>query len=107
MQEVKFCAIGIYQANSTEKPITHLYNVKSVTRVKRYKLTVEQAGIVKNEDDDYWLFEFDYARPLANPLPLAIKGRKFQFQLTNAADLLVAKDWKSLPNRYEILNPEH
>jgi hypothetical protein len=44
---------------------------------------------------------------LANPLPLAIKGRKFQFQLTNAADLLVAKDWKSLPNRYEILNPEH
>ena len=107
MQEVKFCAIGIYQANSTEKPITHLYNVKSVTRVKRYQLTVEQAGIVKNEDDDYWLFEFNYARPLANPLPLAIKGRKFQFQLTNAADLLVAKDWKSLPNRYEILNPEH
>lgn len=107
MQEVKFCAIGIYQSKSTEKLITHLYSVKSVTRVKRSQMTAEQAGIVKNIDDDYWLFEFNYARPLENPLPIVIRGRKFQFQLTNANNLLTAKDWQSLPNRYDFLNPAY
>ena len=81
--------------------------MKSVSIVQRSDLSVEQAGSLDDHDKEYWLFEFEYSFPLPDPNALVIKGRKFQFQLTNAADLLVAKDWKSLPNRYEILNPEH
>ena len=51
---------------------------------------------------EYWLLELGYARPLAQAF--SMKGlRSFRFQLTNAKELLVAKNWNDLPKRYTLV----
>jgi len=102
MREVRHCAIGVHHSGSKERVITHLYDVKSVRLVKRCDMTMEQAGKVDPGNiDEYWLFELGYARCLAQPVSMPV--RSFRFQLTNAADLVVATNWESLPKRYALL----
>lgn len=65
-------------------------------------MTSEQAGKVDPaNNNEYWLFELGYARPLVQPIQMPV--RTFKFQLTNAADLLGAKTWDLLPKRYVLL----
>jgi hypothetical protein len=100
MREVRYCAIAVYHGGGAERIITHIYEVKSVKLVKRCDMTIHQAGKVDSGNDkDYWLLELGYARPLAQAF--IMKGlRSFRFQLTNAKELLVAKNWDDLPKRY-------
>lgn len=102
MREIRHCAIGVHHSDSKERAITYLYEVKSVRVVRRRDMSAEQAGKVdSSNNDDYWLFELGYARPLDQPIKMPV--RTFKFQLTNAADLLTATDWTSLPKRYALL----
>jgi len=99
IREVRYCAIAI-QDNQSGKTIKYLYEVKSVRLVKRCDLNINQAGKVDSANEtEYWLFELGYARLLLQAL--SISGtRPFRFQLTNAKELLVAKNWDDLPKRY-------
>ena len=102
MREVRHCAIGVHHSDAKERIISHLYDVKSVLLVKRCDMTIEQAGKVDPaNNDEYWLVELGYARPLVQPLTMPV--RTFKFQLTNAADLMNATSWDSLPKRYALL----
>lgn len=103
MREVRYCAIAVYHGGGMEKKITHLYDVVSVSLVKRCDMSIEQAGkIDSGNDTEYWLFKLGYARPL--PQSVSMPGlRSFRFQLTNAADLLAAKSWDDLPKRYALV----
>ena len=102
MREVRHCAIGVHHSDSKERVITHLYDVKSVRLVKRCDMNSAQAGKIDLlNNDDYWLFELGYARPLAQQIKMPT--RTFKFQLTNAAALLVAENWEALPKRYTLL----
>ena len=66
-------------------------------------MTIEQAGkIAAANITDYWLLELGYARPL-NQSVVMPGHRAFRFQLTNAYDLLEAKNWADLPKRYSVL----
>ncbi|MEI6069109.1 MAG: hypothetical protein WCP96_17370 [Methylococcaceae bacterium] len=102
IREVRYCAIAI-QDNKSGKTIKYLYEVKSVRLIKRCKMTVEQAGKLDlGNAEEYWLFELGYARLLLQAL--SISGtRPFRFQLTNAKELLVAKNWDDLPKRYTMV----
>jgi len=102
MREVRYCAIGVHPGGSTARVITHIYEVKSVRLVRRCDMTIDQAGkLDPGNTGEYWLFELGYARPLAQPVNMPV--RSFKFQLTNAADLLVASNWDTLPKRYSLL----
>ena len=103
MREVRHCAIAVYHGGSKERFVTHCYEVKSVRLVKRCDMSIAQAGKIDSDNEaEYWLFELGYARPL--PQPLSMSGlRAFKFQLTNAAELLTAKNWDELPKRYALL----
>jgi len=103
MREVRYCAIAVYHGGEAERIITHIYEVKSVRLVKRCDMTITQAGKVDSGNDkEYWLLELGYARPLAQSF--SMKGlRLFRFQLTNAKELLVAKNWDDLPKRYAVV----
>ena len=103
MREVRYCAIAVYHGGGSERIITHIYEVKSVKLVKRCNMTIHQAGKVDSGNDkEYWLLELGYARPLAQAF--SMKGlRSFRFQLTNAKELLVAKNWDDLPKRYMLV----
>ena len=102
MREVRYCAIGVHQGYSGERIIAYIYEVKSVRLVKRCDISAVQAGKPEHESiADYWLFELGFARPLEQPIHMPV--RNFKFQLTNAAELLVAKSWEALPKRYTLL----
>ena len=103
MQELRYCAIAVNYGTGDEKLIKYLYEVKSVRLVKRCDMTIEQAGkIAAANITDYWLLELGYARPL-NQSVVMPGHRAFRFQLTNAYDLLKAKNWADLPKRYSVL----
>ena len=92
MREVRYCAIGVHHADSKERIITHLYEVKSVRLVKRCDISAGQSGKAEPANDaEYWLFELGYARPLEQPIQMPV--RTFKFRLTDAAALLVAKGY--------------
>ena len=99
IREVRYCAIAI-KDNQSGKTIKYLYEVKSVRLVKRCDLNINPAGKMDSANEtEYWLFELGYARLLLQAL--SISGtRPFRFQLTNAKELLVAKNWDDLPKRY-------
>ena len=102
VREVRHCAIGVHHGDSKERIIRHLYEVKSVRLVRRGDISAERAGKADpGNNDEYWLFELGYARPLEQPIPMPV--RTFKFQLTNAAALFVAKNWEALPKRYTLL----
>ncbi len=103
MREIRYCAIAVYHGGEAERIITHIYEVKSVKLVKRCDMTINQSGKVDSGNDkEYWLLELGYARPLAQAF--SMKGlRSFRFQLTNAKELLVAKNWDDLPKRYVLV----
>lgn len=102
MREVRYCAIGVHHADNKERIITHLYEVKSVRLVKRCDISTGQAGKAEPANNaEYWLFELGYARPIEQPIQMPV--RTFKFQLTDAAALLVSKEWEALPKRYTLL----
>ena len=76
-----------------------------MTKGERDISTLQARGhfyLALTNEAEYWLFELGYARPL--PQPLSMSGlRTFKFQLTNAAELLTAKNWDELPKRYALL----
>jgi len=100
MREVRYCAVAVNHGGEAERIITHIYEVKSVKLVKRCDMTIIQAGkLDSGNDKEYWLLELDYVRSLLQPI--SMKGlRSFRFQLTNAKELLIAKNWDDLPKRY-------
>ena len=103
MREVRYCGIAVYHGGGLERIITHIYEVKSVRLVKRCDMTLTQAGKVDSgNDNEYWLLELSYARPLVQPLSMT-GLRSFRFQLTNATVLLGAKIWDDLPKRYAVV----
>lgn len=100
MREIRHCAIGVH--HGTERVIRHLYEVKSVRLVRRGDIPAERAGKADpGNNDEYWLFELGYARALEQPIPMPV--RTFKFQLTDAAALLAAENWETLPKRYTLL----
>jgi len=102
LREIRYCAIGVYHIGSSDRVITHLYEVKSVCMMKRCDLSVEQTGKVDlSNEDRYWLFELGYAIPLSQPVTMPV--RAFKFQLTGATELFAAKNWAALPRRYGLL----
>lgn len=102
VREVRHCAIGVHHGVSKERIIRHLYEVKSVRLVRRGDIPAERAGKADpGNNDEYWLFELGYARPLEQPIPMPV--RTFKFQLTDAAALFVAENWEALPKRYTLL----
>jgi hypothetical protein len=104
MREVRYCAIAVYHGGSSERIITHIYEVKSVRLVPRCTMTIDQAGkIDKANETEYWRLELGYARPLEQPLVMS-GLRVFRFQLTNASELLVANNWDDLSMRYKVLS---
>lgn len=104
MQELRYCAIAVNHGTGNEKLINYLYEVKSVRLVKRCDMTIEQAGKVDNTNlTEYWLLELGYVRPLIHAIVIP-EQITFRFQLTNASDLLKAKNWQDLPKRYSLLN---
>jgi hypothetical protein len=102
MREIRYCAVGVHHSESGERAITYLYEVKSVRLVKRCDISFEQSGkLDTGNEEEYWLFELGYARPLSNPVKMPV--RAFKFQLTGAAELLSAANWDALPMRYTLL----
>ena len=104
MREVRYCAIAVYHGGGAERIITHIYEVKSVKLVKRCDMDIHQAGKVDSaNNEEYWLFELGYSRPLVQPLSMT-GVRIFKFQLTNAKELLVSKNWDDLQKRYAMVS---
>jgi hypothetical protein len=102
MREIRYCAVGVYLGESGGRAITYLYEVKSVRLVKRCDISLEQSGkLDTGNEEEYWLFELGYARPLSNSVKMPV--RAFKFQLTGAAELLSADNWDALPKRYTLL----
>jgi uncharacterized protein len=100
MQEVRHCALSVHTKGEKGSTINYIYDVISVRMVKRSELTKEQAGTVDPGNlNEYWLFKLGSSRSLSDPLKIPF-GRRFQFRLTGAPDLLVAKNWSELPDRY-------
>ena len=102
MREIRYCAVGVHHSVSGERAITYFYEVKSVRLVKRCEISLEQSGkLDAGNEEEYWLLELGYARPLLNPVKMPV--RAFKFQLTDAAKLLAAHNWDALPKRYSLL----
>ncbi|HXE96163.1 MAG TPA: restriction endonuclease-like protein [Dongiaceae bacterium] len=100
MRELRFCAVAVHTVGTAERRIEYLYEVESVRLVKRNRLTAEQAGSVNPDNqNEYWLLHLGAARLL--PAAFSDGGiRKFRFRLTGASDLLKAKNWNDLSERY-------
>lgn len=100
MRELSCCAIAVHPAGSSERVIEHLYDVISVQLLKRCELTVEQAGSVDPDNqNEYWLLRLGPSRTLPQPVSTG-SIRSFRFRLTASADLLAAKRWSDLTDRY-------
>lgn len=100
MRELRFCAVAVHPVGTAERRIEHLYDVTSVKLVKRCDLTVEQAGSVDPDNqNEYWLLRLGTSRSLPQPVSTG-SIRSFRFRMTAAADLLGAKSWDELPDRY-------
>jgi hypothetical protein len=100
MRELRRCAIAVHPAGGGERLIKYLYDVTSVKLVKRYELMAEQAGSVDPDNqNEYWLLKLGVSQPLS--VAVSAGGvRRFRFRLTGASDLLTAKNWNDLPERY-------
>lgn len=100
MREFSFCAVAVHPAGAGERLIEYLYDVTSVKLMKRCELTVEQAGSVDpNNQNEYWLLKLGASQRLSTAVSTS-GGRRFRFRLTGASDLLTAKNWNDLPERY-------
>jgi hypothetical protein len=86
-----------------DRRVEHIYDVISVSCLKRCDLTAEQAGRVDPANESlYWLFELGPSRRLS--LPVEVPGkRRFRFMLTGGTDILQSREWKDLPDRYSFL----
>jgi uncharacterized protein len=100
MQEITYCVItgGNY--------FEYAYPVKSLKKVRRGQLNIEQSGStnIRDQDEDYWLFELG----TAEKLPTAIAcppSAHFQLKLSSALALFAGKNWEQLPERYAFLYP--
>ena len=100
MRELRRCAIAVHPTGGDERVIKYLYDVASVKLVKRYELGTEQAGSVDPDNqNEYWLLKLGVSQPLS--VAVSAGGvRRFRFRLTGASDLLTAKNWTDLPERY-------
>lgn len=103
MREVRYCAIAVASQGLMDRRVEYIYDVVSVSCVKRCDLTAEQAGRVDPANGSlYWLFELGPARRLS--LPVEVPGkRRFRFMLTGGTDILQSREWKDLPDRYSFL----
>ncbi|ABQ28260.1 restriction endonuclease-like protein [Geotalea uraniireducens] len=100
MRELRCCAVAVHPAGAGERRIEYLYDVVSVKLVNRCELGVEQAGTVDPDNrNEYWLLQLGTSRTLPHPVSTG-SIRSFRFRLTAAADLLGAKSWSDLPDRY-------
>jgi len=100
MREIRCCAVAVYPPGAGDRRIEFLYDVTSVSLVKRCSLKAEQAGSDDaGNQNDYWLLRLGTARTLPQPVTTG-SVRSFRFRLTSAADLLAAKSWNDLPDRY-------
>jgi len=100
IREIRYCAVAVHPTGASGRLIEYLYDVVSVKLVKRCELTVEQAGSVDSlNQNEYWLLKLGTAKRL--PLPIGVGGvRTFRSQLVGAYDLLKAKKWSDLSERY-------
>lgn len=100
MRELSYCAVAVHPAGAGERRIEYLYDIISVKLMKRCNLTVEQAGSVDaHNQNEYWLLRLGTSHRLPQSVSTG-SIRSFRFRLTAAADLLAAKRWGDLPDRY-------
>ncbi len=99
MQETKFCALAAYDKDEKKKVLKFIYEVEAVSIVKRSELTVDQAGVVKDSSELYWLLKLGPATELPHQVTIAAR-RKFIVFHTSAIDLRASKQWSELPQRY-------
>lgn len=104
MREINYCAIAIDHDGGLKQFITHLYEVKFVRLIKFCDMDINQAGKTDTTNEtEYWLFELGYAHPLEKPVTM-LRLETFRFQLTNAAQFLIAENCDSLPIYYKTLS---
>jgi len=74
-----------------------------VQLVERCVLTAEQAGSVDPDNQNkYWLLKLGSARGLSAPVSTG-GVRRFRFKMTSASDILSARGWNELADRYQSL----
>jgi hypothetical protein len=100
MREIRYCAVAVHPTGASGRLIEYLYDVVSVKLVKRCELTVEQAGSLDSmNQNEYWLLKLGASKKI--PLPIGVGGaRTFRSHLVGAYDLLKAKKWSDLSERY-------
>lgn len=100
MRELSCCAVAVHPSGAGERLVEYLYEVESVKLVKRCELTVEQAGSIDMvNQNEYWLLQL--AKPHHLTDPLKVNGvRKFRYRFTSASEILIAKCWDDLSERY-------
>jgi len=101
MKEIRCFAPAVHYAGEPGSRIEFLYDVISVRLIKRCELSAEQAGTVDAGNmKEYWLFELGPSRRLPAVVTVAW-ARRFRFRLTSATDMLAARTWDDLPDRYQ------
>ena len=103
MRELRCCAVAVHPSGAGERLIEYLYEVESVTLLKRCELTIEQAGSIdpKNQNE-YWLLKLGTSRCLPDPVK-AGGIRRFRYRFTSAAALLSAQSWDDLSELYQYI----
>ena len=102
MNETRQCAIAVPAKGAPHKELAFIYEVLSVTKVKRSDLSAAQAGYRKNDSEEYWLLELGTSRRISQPI-IVKNVRKFSVFHTSANDIAASKPWNELKQRYKSL----
>ena len=103
INELRYCAIVTIKPGSDQRRVKWVWSIKSVKLVKRKELTVEHAGIERDENDEvFWLFE------LGKPLKIEAPVSGFQpfgffdvMKLTTLRELTSAKQFPEMQDLYQ------
>jgi uncharacterized protein len=102
MNETRQCAIAVPVKGERHKVLAFIYDVISVTKVKRCDLSAEQAGYLSEKTKEYWLLKLGASRTIAQPI--VVKNiRKFAVFHTSATDITASKQWSELRQLYASL----
>ena len=103
INELRYCAIVTIKPGSDQRRVKWVWSIKSVRLVKRKELTVEQAGLKRDDDNEkFWLFEL--GRPLKIEAPVSgFKPIGFfdAMKLTTLRELTSTKQFSEMRDLYQ------
>jgi hypothetical protein len=94
--QIRFCALGTTVAGMGERSIRYVWRVKSVQKLPRHMLNIEQAGALKASDAPYWLFELEQS-PIFLKHPIIGFAQHFELKLTLFSQLMATTHWADIP----------